>query len=256
MTRVLIIASLPRSGSTLLSRALGATGEVGVPEEYFEPYIVGTYRDTWGLPRLTMHGRAGILRRRVSGAPSWWVSYRYTRPSLERYRDIIVGDTVSPSGRFAVKMHWLACHAFEDGPLDPLTWGRPVDWIHLTRTDVLRQAISFARARQTRAWVAGAPETGVATYDGAEISRWVGRLGEWERGWQAYFARRGITPLEVSYEDLAADYPGQVRRALDHLDLPATPVPPPPLARQADELTEEWAARFESEHGPVHDRPA
>jgi trehalose 2-sulfotransferase len=244
VTRVLIIASLPRSGSTLLSRALSATGELGVPEEYFNPHIIGNYRDTWGLPRLTMHGRAGILRRRVTG---------YTRPSLERYRDIIVNQTTSASGRFATKMHWHAYAVFADGPLDPLTWGLPVDWIHLRRTDVLRQAISFVRARQTQEWFTGDPATGVASYDAPEIARMLDRLREWGRGWPAFFATSGITPLEVSYEDLAADYTGQVRRALDHLGLPTTPVPPPPLARQADELNEEWAARFVAEHGPVHD---
>ena len=48
----------------------------------------------------------------------------------------------------------------------------------------------------------------------------------------------------MGYETLAADYTAEVTRVLAGLGMDGVPIPPPPLRRQADAITDEWIARF------------
>src|ERR1700756_2015730 len=45
-----VIASTPRSGSSLLAAGLVATGVAGRPEEYFTPEHIGSYKEDLKLP--------------------------------------------------------------------------------------------------------------------------------------------------------------------------------------------------------------
>ena len=246
-TRVLFIASTPRSGSTLLSDSLAETGLVGEPKEYFEAAIVGRFRHRWGLPTLTHHGRAGVVRRRLRRQQVWWASYRYTENSMVEYRDRILSQFTSPTGWFALNMQAGSYQGFRDGPWDPLTWDVPVDWIHLARNDVLRQAISQVRARQTGRWTADAPPGGAPRYDADAIARSMASLVLHDRMWRELFAERGISPIEVTYEALAADHAAQVARVLSGLGMDGVAIPPPPTRRQADATTDAWVDRYLAE---------
>ena len=62
------------------------------------------------------------------------------------------------------------------------------------------------------------------------------RLEEHERGWRGWFAARGIAPLEIPYEALAADPAATVCKILAHLglDTDGVEIPVPRMSRQAD----------------------
>lgn len=74
------------------------------------------------------------------------------------------------------------------------------------------------------------------------------QLCTWEdQEWHDFFGRAGITPLVVTYEDLAASPEGVAAEILAYLGLP----PAPSLQgqvwvhqRQADALTESWVQRY------------
>jgi LPS sulfotransferase NodH len=53
----------------------------------------------------------------------------------------------------------------------------------------------------------------------------------------------------LCYEEIAADVAGAVRAVCEHLGvaLPEGAVPEAPLRRQADELSEAWVERYESD---------
>lgn len=226
---------------------LRASNRLGDPREYFNLVDVSRHRGVWGRPTLTLKGKAIAVRRRLSGAPQWWRSSEYSPSSMQRYLDIVIENSMSPLGVFSAKLHWPGYEPLRGGVWDPVTWGMPIRWIHVSRDDRLRQAVSFVRAVQTDAWNSHMTDGAPPRYDAQAIAHAVQRLADWEEGWQRHFRVLRATPLTVSYEDLDADYVDQARRVLDHLGMTDEPVPPPRLARQADELTEEWVARFVAE---------
>ena len=65
--------------------------------------------------------------------------------------------------------------------------------------------------------------------------------------WDAWFAKQGIVPFAVTYEQLVADYSGTVRAVLALLGESVDEVPPPRIQRQGSSLNTEWAERFRNE---------
>ena len=58
----------------------------------------------------------------------------------------------------------------------------------------------------------------------------------------------GIEPLEIGYEAFSAEPHATVCRVLEHLSLPTdVPIPDPPMRRQSDGLSAEWAERYREE---------
>lgn len=123
------------------------------------------------------------------------------------------------------------------------------------RDNVLAQAVSWLRAEQTGGWTdtdpgavdaSGSP-TGEPRYDPDGIDALLRTIAEHQAAWEAWFARHGVTPHRVRYEDLAADPSGVTRDVLDALGLPSAGVPVRPRhGRQADALNAEWIARHRS----------
>lgn len=61
------------------------------------------------------------------------------------------------------------------------------------------------------------------------------------------FNAADATPIEVWYEDLAADYQGVARRVVAELGIGVPEglvLGPGVMTQQADQLTEEWVQRF------------
>lgn len=251
--RVLAIAFTPRSGSTLLARALEATGIAGRPHEVLGSKLILLANERLGVLRLTPRGRLGRIRRRLQGTPQWELTHRYTDRSFEQYLRAITPE-VTTNGVFSLKVYWPEYWwSMLRRGLDLGWWGVPVMWVLVTRGDRLRQACSFVRARQTGWWEADVRESVPAEsdprYDAELIRGAMAELDAQEAAWDAYFATQGVEPLRLRYEQIAADYEGSVRAVLTHLGVDAIHVPPPRLERQADHLTEEWARRFEADAG-------
>lgn len=247
----MIIASLRRTGSSMLASALRDTGVLGFPAEYLNPGAILRRRRAWGTPRIGIAGHA----QRVAGLArlrrEWRVTDRFTPASFSEYLDEIPRRRSTPNGTFAIKVHWddferqlLARH------LDEQRWGVPVAWVRLTRDDHVRQAVSLVRAQQTGRWDIRGRERRAACYDGTSIGRALAGIEHDHAAWSGYFARRGVEPVEVCYEPLIAEYDTTMRSLLDALGEASVPVPAMPGGQMADDLSDGWVERYRQEvHG-------
>lgn len=122
-------------------------------------------------------------------------------------------------------------------------------FVYLTRRDKLRQAISWLKATEHNLWTSEQePEPqGTPRYDFAKIDAQITLFGLIETLWQQLFSEWGVRPLTLVYEDFEHDHEATAATVLDHLGID-DPYEYDPgavsLERLADDLTEEWAARY------------
>jgi LPS sulfotransferase NodH len=252
-----LLCCVPRSGSWLLADLLEQTDVAGRPEEYFRPDHRVQWSKEWGIPVKGPYGR-------------------FVRTALAR--------TCTDNGVFGAKTHW---YQFEwlTGELRALPGANPEatdealiehwlprpHYVHLRREDTIRQAISYYLATYSDRWFHLAEED-----QGAGDGRYIRPLPmpsepDWghvrfleeavinhERRWTEFFARSGIVPLEVRYEDLASAYEKTVGRVLEFIgaQLPAgTALPAPRLKKQASDATERLAKEYLEHRDHVTARP-
>jgi LPS sulfotransferase NodH len=216
------IASTPRSGSTLLSRTLEATGLAGVPMEYFNNSFMG------GWQRLNS-GR-GI--------------------QLQSYIAELESRRTTSNGVFGVKAHWSQLQLIANQSRQPFTnilqstVGVCTKFIQINRRDKLAQAISLHIANQIKVYhsdqLSLRSAENVATFDASAISVNIARLFIEEASWSTYIKERGADAIEVIYEDLVADHAGTCRRVFDFLGLSDVDIPSPPTAKLATSETAEF----------------
>jgi len=216
-SRTYVIASMPRSGSHMLGHLLHATGQLGSPLEYVHRRHLATWQKTLGEPTRTATLRA-IMRRRTS-----------------------------PSGWFGVKTHWPQFQAvLEDAELFAALDVQ--EWIRITRSDRVAQAVSLVIAQQTQAWISFHEARREPEYDFDAIAAAVRNLAEQESAWDAYFAEQGIEPLTVVYEEMLDDPAAVVTTVCARLGVSMPrPVSRSQTARQATGVNAEWRHRFLAE---------
>lgn len=247
-TSVVIIATTPRTGSTLLGRTLGATGLVGRPNEFLLPLVMRDRVRRWGVPRVPVTHTLRFLREGKRRAWNEHDYFPFTARSTRNFLLVAGRREQGANGVFALKVHQSNFHAaMERNGITPSLWGAPVTWLRTGRRDRLAQAVSLVRAEQTKQFFASAAPRGEARYDRAAIADAMARIEAQERAWDAYFATHHIDPFLVVHEDLVADHEGTVTRVLEHLGHHGVAVPPPPIARQGDHLNVEWMERFSRE---------
>jgi LPS sulfotransferase NodH len=224
-----VVASTPRSGSSLLAEGLEATGVVGRPSEVFAPAFEQMWSEFWGLP----------------------IGYTFSdflRTALD------YGTT--PNGVYGLKIHWehvpvlaarLAIKERPDQVLRALFPGAA--FVNIVRRDRRAQALSLFRAMATDEWcrfvTATDPQSDVTTLelDRQAVYGLEEAIEAQQAGWTAYFSEHGITPLTVEYEDLDRDYRVQIGRVLEFLGADgarAADISDPRLQRQSDSLNETW----------------
>jgi LPS sulfotransferase NodH len=243
--RSYLMATLERTGSSLLADAITRTGVAGDPEEWF------------GYSKLRVLA-SGL--QNVSGD-----SHRDS-PGIASFRSYvseIAAKRASFNGVFGVKVHWfqferLLAEGWVRTPEDLFPPDAPLTTrsvISLTRDDVRRQAISIYRAEQTGVYVlhedgrasmsrhglpVWEPEPSDETF--RELDYILGSIRRHEQAWDAWFSITDIPVLRLRYEDLVTQYQASVRRAIVHVtgsDEPLADVPEPRLAVQRDASTEE-----------------
>jgi LPS sulfotransferase NodH len=123
-----------------------------------------------------------------------------------------------------------------------------VRYVHVFRHDRVAQAVSMWRAVQTGAWRAEKDDVVDPRYSFAGIDHLVRMFDAHDSAWCAWFAEHAIQPLTLSYDEVAADPAGSLRRTLEFLgvaaDLDREPPADPPLRRQAGAQSVEWARRY------------
>lgn len=212
---IYIVCSSPRSGSTLLAQTLVAMG-FGNPGEFLNPSLIGQ-------PEL--------------GGPE-----RFMKPSPAEYVERLKREH-TVNGIFGLKVHYADLVRYPDisGNLSSLL--PEAKYISITRRNVLRQALSAARAAQTMAWTSRLNEEKKPTFRFWGVLKHVIHTLREVELWERFYREHGIRPLRVVYEDLEDDYENTMQRVLDYLGF-CGDIPPPPLRKQADATTEEWVECF------------
>jgi len=245
--RVLAVASVQRTGSTLLCSILRATRAAGHPIEILNLHADNftRLRSEIGDPNFSVRGRIEIAARKVlRRAPTRHVGL-YSRASFERYLHGVAARHVTDNGVFGLKVHWnqLVETMLNEGR-DVDFWGAPVSWVRIRRSNEIRQAISYVRAAQTESWNSWMQERGEATYDETAIVAALAHIDAGNRGWEGYFAARGVTPLDVNFDELVRDRDATVRRVMATVGVKLDSVPAPTTKPQSDTQSAEWERRF------------
>ena len=252
--RLLAIASVERTGSTLLCSILRGTKAAGAPEEYLniQTKNFARSRKTTGAPKLRVSRLPLTVARMISGRYPWKDISSFSQTSFLDYLHAIARERTTPNGVFGIKMHWnqYERHMLDLG-LDVTVWGAPVSWVRITRENELRQAISFVRAAQSESWNSNMQVVREPIYDAGAIISALDRITEENSQWDNYFAAQGIVPLHITYEQLIRDMDSTVRKVMAYIDSPVDVVPAPQTKKQSESSSRQWAERFVNEH-PEH----
>jgi len=216
-----MLCTTPRVGGTLLSALLQNTGMMGVPHEYFHVQeVTEILRQRWNLPSpLTMQA---------------YINHLYKHRTTQ-------------NGVFATKAHFQ-----QIGPL--LTKPSLIEYIkntkqfiYVTRKDLMGQAVSYAKAHQTRNWSSLQKAEGEASYDRDLIEKCMDDILAQNARWQKFFALYDITPYEVVYEDLIVNT-NEICQAICHAMVQHPnedfTLEISPLKQQRDAINAEWKQRY------------
>jgi len=207
--RLLAIASVERTGSTLLCSILRATKAAGNPVEYLniQTNNFATFRERHHTPRIKASFLPMALARKATGRFPWRDISSFSRTSFIDYLHEIAEVNTTSNGVFGVKMHWnqYKRHMLDLG-VDVSVWGAPVSWLRITRENELRQAISFVRAAQTESWNSNMAVTKEPRYDADAIIAALDRIASENHDWDRYFAEHSITPRRARGRRPAADH--------------------------------------------------
>ena len=111
----------------------------------------------------------------------------------------------------------------------------------------MAQAVSWAKAVQIGQWASFQPVQAEPVFDFDQVDGLYQLARVHDGAWARWFAAHGVDPLRVGYEELAADPVGVVEDVLARLELQPSPLEgrrPMDLARQADAVNLDWAARY------------
>ena len=223
-----VLCGTPRSGSTLLREMLAATGVAGRPTSYFRQEDIEEWAEAWSVPHPN-----GI-----------------ETPSFDRdYLEAVRRGGSAGTGVFGLRLMWAsvaeasrrlsrALGTDRDVALNLEAAFGPTLYVHVSRDDKVAQAVSRVRAEQSSLWhlaadgsvLEGAASLRQTSYDGDRIAEVVAELCSDEAAWRDFFAERGIHPLNLVYEDMAAEPHvalGSILAALDFDPARARGVPVP-----------------------------
>jgi trehalose 2-sulfotransferase len=224
-----VIACTPRTGSHLLCAALAATNVAGKPAEHISAF----------------------------------------KPDALSQLRKAVDETTTPNGVYGIKLHW---HQFAYAVRDLRRLAGPPDtspadlvtrhlghtkWIHLRRQGTAQQALSYYRAICSGVWrvPAGGKVSWAPPNPDLQHVAWLEDMfREHEDRWLQFFSQSGIQTLDVTYEELDAEYERTAAEALQHLGLevPETSLSGPrPLEVLADDWTKKWLEVYRSQRDDI-----
>ena len=250
----LAIASVERTGSTLLCSILRGTHLAGTPIEYLNIQTKNfeRIRNQCGQPKIKFTHRPIARVRKLTGRYPWRDISYFSSTSWRRYLSAIAQQHTTTNGVFGIKMHWnqYKRHMLDMG-VDASFWNVPVKWVRITREDELRQAISFVRAAQTESCNSNMATKAEPVYDADAIASALARISNENSDWDVYFAQNNITPLHITYEQLTRDMDATIRRIMSFIETPIDVVPEQQTKKQGDSINKEWAERFLTQY-PEH----
>jgi trehalose 2-sulfotransferase len=223
LTKAYVVASSFRSGSNHLCLALWETGVLGAPWEYFN----------YDTEKRFMYSRLGVQ-------------------SPGDYLRKLLACRTSRNGVFGVKAHFRHFEvALREYPpmLEVL---RDAKFVYINRRDKVAQAVSLARALQTGAWFAFSKSDRFPLFYSREfIDECLEEVRKQALSWILWFRERNQSPVTVHYESLLADPAATVASVADFIGVKldaAARLQIPRLAKQSDEINQEWCERYRRDH--------
>jgi trehalose 2-sulfotransferase len=121
------------------------------------------------------------------------------------------------NGVFAIKAHFSHCKVL-GGPEAFLRFWPNLKVVHICRADVLRQAISYAIAKQTGVWIEGQEaEQERAECDPRLIAECLDDIAVQNARWISAFAEAGIRPFSVRYGEAVENLQDVMTRVARHV---------------------------------------
>ena len=234
-----IIWFTPRTGSTLLCKALEDSGVAGKPGEYLNDPQEKCLTDF------------------------------YQVQDLSALQSVLWAKGTSENGVFGIKYSLYRSHhrrltsELADLVDEPMV--NPWDWkifapifpnckhIFLSRRNKVRLAVSWWRAIQDHQWHLEAnaekntpPEWYADQYNYDALLHLFKESSLREAAIEHYFTTNGIRPLTIIYEDFIRNYEGTLRDILNYLGIPSVKVKfkAPFFQKTADEHSEIWVERL------------
>jgi LPS sulfotransferase NodH len=245
--RTILICTHPRSGSTLLGEAIYFAGGLGCPLEYFHAGFRPTLARYWHAETIGDY-IAAVWRNRTDpgGTLSVKLFWRdMVDLALELDRDRFAAlEGATPEQTTPETYRALAALL---APLFPAP-----EFVHLQRTDRLRQAVSAVTARDTGNFraIPGVGENAPLaepSFDYAQIERMIGYSDFCHHHWRNFFTAIGETPVSLSYEQVVGDYDRSIGALLTRLGSTGSP-PPARMQRQADGRSEAFVLQYLREY--------
>ena len=227
-----------RTGSTLLCKALEATGIAGTPREWFNcpPDLLETFHQPNHSALQAYLWKLGSTPNGVFG-----INHSYYEPHFSQLTETLRKFPICPPAETSRTKIWEHifpnhCHIF------------------MTRRNKIRLAVSWWKAIQSGEWHLSTGEqpksvdiSNAYSYDA--INHLYNECSMREAGIQEFFNEGNLTPLNIFYEDFVQEYEKTIRTILDYLELDSgsMPIASPALTKTADAVSEEWVQRFREE---------
>lgn len=216
----LMVASVPRSGSTAFCFELWRTGLLGAPLEY---------------------ANLRLMKRQLR----WKKSLR----SELRYWSILQRVRTSPNGVFSYKFFVQDYNGLLQGAPKLIPRIAPTHVIYFTRKDKVAQAVSYSKAVKSGRWFATERGDNHPDYEREHVERFLNSVKQQESAWESIFRDTESVVFRTTYEELLVDRRGVVDRVLAHVlgsSDRSSPLNIPELSIQRDENSRDWLERFES----------
>lgn len=212
-----IIASTPRSGSTLLGEVLKQTNLAGSPHEFLHDKHSKDYIQRWHTSNIQEYIQS--LK-----------SYRSTNNKI-----------------FGAKIHYHQLSNFNIKNSELNTLFNNPKYIFIRRKDKLDQAISLSKALQSRQWaISEGEKLSDSEYSYNQIKNSLIRLDEEEKEWKTFFIKNNIKYFEIYYEDFIKDMNQYLKDILSFLDIDYTTIEKinPPIKKMRNKESKQWKERF------------
>lgn len=178
-SKLLILLSSPRSGSTMLSERLDNWG-VCLTHEYFQPFQY--------LPALANR----------------WKCLEDGVVNHQRYVDALFTHRSSKSGWLGINLHGSHVASFMEF-FNYFPKLETIKIIHLRRKNSLKQAISYEIASQTGQWSSHFQKAADPVYDYKKIKGKLERIDEQTRTNLAFVQKQGYQSIDIFYEGFQDD---------------------------------------------------
>jgi LPS sulfotransferase NodH len=258
-----LICATPRSGSNLLCEGLWNTNSAGRPTEYFLSWYEAMhhperYRNQFGKSFLPASAESMQHILKLGTTPNGIFASKIMWPQLE----LVIETIKSVFG----KQHLTDPEAMN--AVFP-----QLRYVYIYRENKIRQAVSFAKAIQSKEWLdfdrsdpcntesfighfselfefyGKTVKKQKISYDFDLISQLHNSILQQDQAWEKYFKLSGIHPFRVIYETLIENYEDTIYNILEFINVPDRSIVLQKLSmkRQSDSLNEEWLDRYQND---------